>query len=298
MQLRFRSGPTVALYRVPNALPGRSSFLGSVLLSIGCHSLYVTRFVDTTFFGTYIIIRLISGQVCHASSLCEEDDDSIPQHAGDVVSCICSRPKTDMVQNLSKKLQYIINHRHTCCGCMNLKTAAFLIGLVDSFFWSAAVARGIYLYLHISRNPLATNWLIVSLPLLVVSCFAILLMLYGIWKEKYLWILPQIVVKITTILISTALAALFTYLLITQPQMAVHLTAPILAEVDSTSLKNAIKVGGSVFMLGSIVFILFQMWFTVTLITCYKVYRVLYLIRCLQDQNVLCRNINLSMLAG
>lgn len=164
-----------------------------------------------------------------------------------------------------------------CCSCMHLKTGAFIIGLADIFSISAAFGRGVYLYLTIKDNPMATSWFVVSTLMAVLGAFATLTMFYGVWKEKYLYTLPKLVVNVFTIILLSVSTIGLVYLVFENSNFLIDLLAEHVTSSDYEYARFAVKVGGTVLVVVCLCLAVLESWFFIILYRSFKYLKQRYL---------------------
>lgn len=160
---------------------------------------------------------------------------------------------------------------------MHLKTGSFAIGLTDIFCISAAFGRGVYLYLTIRDNPMAASWFVVSTLMAILGAFATLSMFYGIWKERYLWTLPKLVVNVFTIILLSVTTVGLVYLVFENSQFLIDLVAEHVTSSDYEYARFAVKVGGTVLVVVCLVLAVLESWFFIVQYRCFKYLKRRYL---------------------
>ncbi|EYC07615.1 hypothetical protein Y032_0069g316 [Ancylostoma ceylanicum] len=117
-------------------------------------------------------------------------------------------------------------------------------------------------------------------PLVTSACYSIGLLYtlhligilacwYGITKELSSWIVPKIVLKSTTVVVSIAITCILTYFITNDPRYIGELIARGL-NADYAEHKSAIDIGTTVLVTVSAALAMGQTWLLVLLVGCYK----------------------------
>ncbi|KHJ41465.1 hypothetical protein D918_08428 [Trichuris suis] len=179
--------------------------------------------------------------------------------------------------NIERHFNFLINCQRYCYGYLRVRTALISVSLVDALFWSALVLRGIYFFFNVSSSALTTSWLTFTVPICLVAYVSLLTTLLAVRKRRYYLLLPQFVVKITTL----SLCIVFTFALFAlafmQPQKFADVLTPFYLPVDTLQMKQFIRIGASIFLVVSFLFVGLEIWLLLILCKCYQSYRILYI---------------------
>uniref|UniRef100_A0A914VXD9 Metallo-beta-lactamase domain-containing protein n=1 Tax=Plectus sambesii TaxID=2011161 RepID=A0A914VXD9_9BILA len=159
-----------------------------------------------------------------------------------------------------------------CCGCIHLKLACALIGVIDFVLLSIPLGKGIQLYLTIKSNPVAAGWFVASVMIYLLHFFCVLAKWYGIWRQRSLWILPKIVLKVFTVLLCVSVSAFFGYLVWNRSRMIINLVTRE-TSLSYRDARTAIKYGGSFLVAACCAFTCVQIWFLIVIYDCYRYVR-------------------------
>lgn len=166
---------------------------------------------------------------------------------------------------------FVIRPRYRCCcRLMHLRTASFLIGVVDTLGMSAAFGRGLHLGLSMQHNPMAIGWFVISSLMFFLSFMCTLAMFYGVWRERYLWIVPKLVMKISAIVLYSATTVALVYMMMEHSQYLLDLVAEHVTKSDYEAARLALRTGGGGLAVAFLLMALAHVWFFYILYRCYK----------------------------
>lgn len=157
-----------------------------------------------------------------------------------------------------------------CCRLLHVKTASFLIGIIDTLGMSAAFGRGVHLGVHMQHNPAAISWLVISSLMFAFGCACTVAMFVGVWREKYLWMIPKLVMKISAVVLYSATTIVLVYMMMEHSQYLLDLVAEHVTKSDYETVRLALRTGGGGLAVAFLLMALLHVWWFFVLYRCYK----------------------------
>lgn len=117
---------------------------------------------------------------------------------------------------------------------------------------------------------MAISWFVASSLIFVLGIFSTLAMVYGVYRERYLWMLPLLVLKAFSVLVCVATTVTFVYMMIGHNQYLLDLVAEHVTRSDYQAARTALRFGGGGLAIGFSLMALAHVWFLRVLYRCYE----------------------------